>query len=76
MNVQMTYTFKKHVEIYGGCKNLFNFLPKNPIMRPFDPFDKLASDKENNPNGYKFDPSYTYASMQGRRFHLGIRIRL
>ena len=76
MNVQMTYTFKKHVEIYGGCKNLFNFLPKNPIMRPFDPFDKLTSDKENNPNGYKFDPSYTYASMQGRRFHLGIRIRL
>ncbi len=45
-------------------------------MRPFDPFDKKVDDKINNPNGYTFDPSYAYASMQGRRYYIGLRFLL
>lgn len=72
-NLQVTQSIGKSWEIYLGCKNLFNFLPQNPIMRPFDPFDKFVDDPVTNPNRYSFDPSYAYASMQGRRFYLGFR---
>lgn len=61
------------IEIYGGMKNVFNFVPADPIMRPFDPFDKRANDPVTNPNGYTFDPSYNYSSLQGRRGYLGVR---
>lgn len=74
VNVQITQPFKKGFELYGGVKNLFNFIPENPIMRPFDPFDKTAGDVIANPNGYTFDPSYNYASMQGIRVYLGVRM--
>ncbi len=60
-------------QIYGGVKNLLNFVPKNPIMRSFDPFDKHIHDINTNPNQYTFDASYTYASMQGRHYFLGLR---
>ena len=55
-------------------KNIFDFVPKDPIIRPFDPFDKHTD--VNNPNGYTFDPSYNYASLQGRRIFLGMRYNL
>ncbi|MDF2436456.1 MAG: TonB-dependent receptor [Bacteroidota bacterium] len=70
-NLQVTRKFNSGIEIYGGVKNIFDFTPKDPILRPFDPFDKYVD--ENNPNGYTFDPSYNYAPMQGRRYFLGIR---
>lgn len=70
-NIQFTYKFPKAVQLYGGIKNILNFLPDDPIMRPFDPFDKRVS--ENNPNGYTFDPSYNYAPIQGIRWFFGIR---
>lgn len=73
VNLQVTKRFNKGVELYAGVKNLLNFIPKDPIMRPFDPFDKYADDPVNNPNGYTFDPSYNYASMQGVRGFFGIR---
>lgn len=73
LNLQVTQPFSKGFEIYTGVKNLFNFVPKDPIMRPFDPFDKSAGDLNSNPNGYTFDPSYNYASMQGIRIYVGIR---
>lgn len=73
-NIQITKKFKKGIEIYGGVKNIFDFRPENPILRPFDPFDKNIT--ENNPYGYTFDPSYNYSSLQGRRFFLGIRYNL
>lgn len=74
LNIQITQPFSKGFEIYTGIKNLFNFVPKDPIMRPFDPFDKTAGDLSANPNGYTFDPSYNYASMQGIRVYLGLRL--
>jgi outer membrane receptor for ferrienterochelin and colicins len=73
-NLQITKKFKHGIEIYGGVKNIFDFTPQDPILRPFDPFDKHIDD--NNPNGYSFDPSYNYAPMQGRRYFLGIRYNL
>ncbi|MDZ7879053.1 MAG: TonB-dependent receptor [Saprospiraceae bacterium] len=72
VNVQAKKTINASLEIYGGVKNLFNFLPKNPIIRASDPFDKRVNESA-NPLGYTFDPSYNYAPMQGIRGFLGIR---
>ena len=71
VNFQVKKTFQKGFEIYGGVKNILNFLPKNPLMRPFDPFDKHIN--VDNPNNYTFDTSYNYAPMQGIRGFLGVR---
>ena len=72
-NIQATYKPKAKWELYGGVKNLLDFVPKNTIMRAFDPFDKSIHDPINNPNGYTFDPSYNYSSLQGIRVFLGVR---
>lgn len=72
-NLQLTKQLGKGLEVYGGIKNILNFVPQNPIMRPHDPFDKKINDPVDNPNGYTFDPSYNYASLQGTRFFLGLR---
>lgn len=72
-NIQLSKKFVFGLEVYAGIKNLFNFIPKNPIMRPFDPFDKTAGDLVSNPNGYTFDTQYNYSSMQGIRGFLGVR---
>ncbi|MGV3588198.1 MAG: TonB-dependent receptor [Adhaeribacter sp.] len=70
-NLQVTKKLPHGLELYAGLKNLYNFLPRDPLMRPFDPFDK--SIHLNNPNGYSFDTSYNYAPMQGRRGFIGLR---
>jgi outer membrane receptor for ferrienterochelin and colicins len=75
-NIQATYKPKSKLEIYGGLKNLFNFVPQNPILRSFDPFDKTVNDPIGNPNAYTFDPSYNYTSLQGIRGFLGLRYTL
>ncbi len=75
-NLQLTKKFNNGMELYGGVKNLFNFIPKDPIMRPFDPFNKQADDPVQNPYGYTFDPSYNYSSLQGIRMFLGFRYNL
>jgi outer membrane receptor for ferrienterochelin and colicins len=75
-NIQLTKKTIKGWEFYGGMKNLFNFVPSNPIMRPEDPFDKNVNDPINNPNGYTFDPSYNYAPLQGRKVYVGFRYTL
>lgn len=73
-NIQCTKKFANGLAIYGGAKNLLNFVPKNPLMRPFDPFDKTIN--INNPNGYSFDTAYNYAPLQGIRGFLGLRYAL
>lgn len=72
-NFQISQKIKSRLEWYAGIKNLLNFTPKNPLMRPDDPFDKRISDPVNNPNGYTFDTGYNYAPLQGRRLYLGLR---
>lgn len=75
-NVQLTKKFKNGLEIYGGLKNIFGFIPKYSLIRAFDPFDKTANDPISNPNGYTFDTEYNYAPLQGRRVFAGIRYHL
>lgn len=51
-NIQLTKTFRRGVELYGGVKNLLNWTPfrNNPflIARAHDPFDKFVAF---NPDG-------------------------
>lgn len=80
-NVQITKTFPKSFEVYGGVKNIWNFVPENPLLRPFDPFDKQVQILSNgevvktpdNPNGYTFDTAYNYAPLQTIRGFIGAR---
>lgn len=75
-NLQITKTFKKRWEIYGGVKNLLDFTPPaNSILRAHDPFDKNV-DAADNPNRYTFDPTYIYATFQGIRGFFGLRYTL
>jgi outer membrane receptor for ferrienterochelin and colicins len=75
-NIQLTKKIGSRLEIYGGVKNILNFVPKDPIMRAFDPFDKHANDPVSNPYGYTFDPTYNYAPLQGIRGFAGLRYTL
>lgn len=81
-NIQVTKTFRKGWEIYGGVKNLLNFTPPaNSIARSFDPFDRNVQfdgdgqvvPTANNPNALTFDPTYVFAPNQGIRGFFGIR---
>lgn len=81
-NLQLTKTFLNGMEIYGGVKNLLDYTPPaNSIARAFDPFDRGVSFGEDgqvlvtpeNPQALTFDPTYVYASNQGRRFFIGWR---
>ncbi len=77
MNIQVTKEIKERWQIYLGCKNILNFIPKeDPIMRPNDPFDNHANDPLSNPNGYTFDPGYNYAPYQKARLFLGVRMKI
>ena len=85
-NIQLTYAANKRYEIYGGIKNLLNWIPgkKDPflIARSRDPFDKNVQYDTNgkviatteNPFALKFDPSFVYAPNQGIRGFLGLRV--
>jgi outer membrane receptor for ferrienterochelin and colicins len=73
VNLQLKYRPSGRWEVYGGVKNLLNFVPKDPILRPFDPFNKQADDPVSNPHGLTFDPAYIYAPLQGIRGFLGLR---
>ncbi|MBW7676305.1 TonB-dependent receptor plug domain-containing protein [Chryseobacterium chendengshani] len=75
-NIQVSKSFDSGFEVYCGVKNLFNFTPKNPLMRPFDPFDKNVNDPINNPNHYTFDTTYGYTSMQRIRGFFGVKYNL
>jgi outer membrane receptor for ferrienterochelin and colicins len=73
LNLQVRHKFNERWEIYGGMKNLLDFIPKDPLMRPFDPFDRQAEDPVANPHGYRFDTTYMYAPLHGRRGFFGVR---
>lgn len=87
-NIQLTKTFGKNFELFGGIKNLLNWTPykheKDILSRPFDPFNKQVkfNDKNealptaDNPEALTFDTGYVYASNQGINFFLGLRYNL
>jgi outer membrane receptor for ferrienterochelin and colicins len=84
-NVQFTFHYWHGFELYGGVKNLLNFLPTrySPflIARANDPFDKSVQfqpdgqvqSTPDNPYALSFDPTYMFAPNQGIRGFLGIR---
>ena len=76
VNMQVTKKFLHAFEIYGGVKNLLNFVPKYALLRAFDPFDKTVNDPVTNPFGYTFDTEYNFAPLQGIKGFLGIRYSL
>jgi outer membrane receptor for ferrienterochelin and colicins len=61
LNFQVTKTFENGFEVYGGAKNLLNFVPKDPILFAEDPTSPY------------FDTSYNYAPVQGIKGFAGIR---
>jgi outer membrane receptor for ferrienterochelin and colicins len=61
MNFQTTKVFDNGLEIYGGLKNILNFIPKDPLYNWQDPFAQ------------EFDTSYNYAPVQGIKGFVGIR---
>ena len=82
-NVQATVAFGSW-ELFGGVKNLLDLTPPaNSIARPFDPFDRQvtfgpdgrALPTPDNPHALTFDPTYVFASNQGIRWFLGVRVR-
>jgi len=82
VNFQVTKTWQRGFELYGGVKNIFNFLPENPLLHPDDPFNRPGGKyfdsngtarPDTNPNGYTFDPSYNYAPVQGAKAFIGLR---
>ncbi|HAN37480.1 MAG TPA: TonB-dependent receptor [Chitinophagaceae bacterium] len=78
-NLQVTKKWQQW-QLYTGVKNIFNFLPQFPIIRPADPFDKdpnnTFGNAQLNPAGGTFDPNYNYAPLQARRWFVGIRWQL
>ncbi len=53
LNLLASKTFSNGLEVYAGVKNLLDYLPSNPLMRPFDPFNKTADDLSQNPNTFE-----------------------
>ncbi|WKZ67222.1 MAG: TonB-dependent receptor [Flavobacteriales bacterium] len=76
INLQVKHRLNNRLELYGGAKNVLDFVPQDPLMRPFDPFDRSVDDQVANPHGHTFDASYMYAPLQGRRWFLGLRFTL
>ena len=81
LNVQVSKAFNT-IEVYAGVKNLLNFIPKNPLLHPDDPFDRPGGKyfdvngnprPDTNPHGYTFDTTYNYAQLQGAKMQVGIR---
>ena len=73
-NLQLSRKWRYGLEFYGGVKNIFDFFPaEDPLLRPFDPFDREVDDPIANPQGYTFDTAYNYAPIQRARAFFGVR---
>ena len=76
LHLQISLQLNQNLGFKAGVRNLLNFLPIHPIMRPFDPFDRAADNPVTNPNGYTFDTSYSYAPLMSRRLVFSLSYRL
>jgi outer membrane receptor for ferrienterochelin and colicins len=72
MNLKVSKKLPYGISLYAGVRNILNFVPDSPILRPEDPFDRNVDDPVSNPNGYAFDPTYNYASLQGINGFFGV----
>ncbi|MEN7547535.1 TonB-dependent receptor [Rapidithrix thailandica] len=80
-NIKISKNFNNGLTIYGGVKNLLNFVPPSySITRPHDPFNKQVEfdnagnpiATSENPKALIFDTTYVYTSFQGIRGFFGI----
>lgn len=69
VNAQMTYRAKNGIEVYGGVKNLLNYVPKHLLVNLSDPFN----DRANVLGGLAFDTEYNYTPQQGAIGYVGVR---
>ena len=60
---QITRRFKR-LDVYIGAENITNFVQKNPIVSPENPF------------GQHFDSSLIWGPIIGRMFYAGLRFKL
>ncbi len=62
MNIQVTRTFIKGIDVYIGIENLFDFRQTNPIL------------DSANPQGPFFDASLIWGPLTGRMVYAGLRL--
>ena len=60
-HLQVTHRPRRGPEVYAAVKNLTNFVQRDAIIDPFNPF------------GDRFDTARVYGPLQGRRFVVGLR---
>jgi outer membrane receptor protein involved in Fe transport len=63
-NAQITKSFKKRVDVYLGCENIFDFKQLNPIVNSSKPYSST------------FDATLIWGPVFGRMIYGGIRWRL
>jgi len=61
VNLQLTKSFKKKVDVYAGVENLFDFRQEDPIISADDPFSDY------------FDASLVWGPIFGRKIYAGLR---
>ncbi|HMS03662.1 MAG TPA: TonB-dependent receptor, partial [Gemmatimonadaceae bacterium] len=61
-HVQLTHPLTRTLQLYGAVRNLFDYRQRNAIVGADAPFSD------------RFDTSYLYGPMQGRRVQLGVRV--
>lgn len=71
MNLQLTYNIHHGLQVYGGVRNVFNYVPKHLLVNITDPFNDLADPDKYG--GLQFDTEYNYTPQQGRTGFLGLR---
>lgn len=79
-NIKASWVINEQWTGYFGIKNLLDWTPAKDapflIARSDDPFDRRIDDPVDNPNGLSFDPTYSYAPLQGRRLFIGLRFMI
>jgi outer membrane receptor for ferrienterochelin and colicins len=60
-HVQVTKAMRQNAELYVAVKNLFDYVQRDPIVDPSNPF------------GDRFDTTRVFGPLQGRRLLLGLR---
>ena len=60
-HLQITWRSRNRPDVYVAVKNLFDFVQRDAIIDPFNPF------------GDRFDTARVYGPLQGRRFVVGLR---
>src|SRR5690606_1165938 len=61
VNIQVSKILDSGLELYGGAKNILNFIPDDPLLNPQAPFSE------------GFDTTYNYAPIQGLKGFVGVR---